>query len=43
MKQAAVKNILAVFQGWKCNGLNLFLDFMEANFTQQPLMLSGSN
>lgn len=26
MKQAAVQNILAVFQGWKCNGLNLSRD-----------------
>lgn len=38
MKQAAVGNILAVFQGWKCNGLNLSLDFVEADFVAQPLM-----
>lgn len=42
-KQAAVGNVLAVFQGWKCNGLNLSLDFVEANFVAQPLMLAGLN
>lgn len=31
VKQAAVGNTLAVFQGWKCNGLNLSLDFVEAD------------
>lgn len=43
MKQAAVGNILAVFPGWKCNGLNLSLDFVEANSVAQPLMLTGLN
>lgn len=43
VKQAAVANVLAVFQGWKCNGLNLSLDFVEANFVAQPLMLAGLN
>lgn len=43
VKQAAVGNVLAVFQGWKCNGLNLSLDFVEANFVAQPLMLAGLN
>lgn len=40
MKQAAVKNCLAVFQGWKCNGLNLFLDSVEANCVAQFVMLA---
>lgn len=43
VKQAAVGNVLAVFQGWKCNGLNLSLDFVEANFVAQLLMLTGLN
>lgn len=42
-KRAAVRNTLAVFQGWKCNGLNLSLDFVEANFVARPLMLTGLN
>lgn len=42
-KQAAVGNILAVFRGWKCNGLNLSLDFVEADFVAQPLRLTGLN
>lgn len=42
-KQAAVGNVLAVFQGWKCNSLNLSLDFLETDFMAQPLMLTGFN
>ena len=43
MKRAAVKNILAVFQGWKCNGLNPSLDSVEANFVAQPVTPTGLN
>lgn len=43
MKQAAVENALAVFQGWKCNGLSLFLDSVEANCMAQLVMLTESN